>query len=311
MRVSFTRASSVVAVVCVASVGRADDLAAARKLFAEGLELEKQGDWPRALEKFRAVAAVRANHIVHFHIALCLENTGKLVDALAEFSHAKVSAEQHGGTDAELTITNSKKHIDALRARIPAVSIKRPVVPGALVTIDGSAALFDVATPLDPGVHAIEVRAEGYESFAHKVTLTDGVREPVAIEPELKARKSNLPPPRLRPVAPEAPPPSRDRTFVYVAAGVSAASLAAAGVFYGLRAAALSELDGACDGARDNCDPGKRALDDRGRTYTVGGNIALAVGAVALGAAVTLLVLEPKRAAVVASAGSVGLRVTF
>ena len=298
-------------VLTIATPALANDLAGARKLFEEGIKREESNDWAGALEKFRAVAAIRSNHIVRFHIALCLEKTGKLVDALSEFSMAKVLAEKEGGTDAELTIANSTKHLTALRARIPAVVVKRPAANAAALTIDGAAALFDTAVPLDPGEHVIAIRAEAHRPFEKKVTLVEGEREPIAVDAHLEKVPVADAPKVTTPKPPVVDDTARDHTFAYVVGGIGFASLATAGVFYGLRSSALSELDGACDGARDNCDPTKRTLEDRGKTYTMAGNVLLGVGAVALGTAITILVLEPKRAAVVTSGASLGLRVTF
>lgn len=280
------------------------DLAAARKLFDEGIKREEAGDWPTALAKFREVAAIRLNHIVRFHIALCLEKTGKLVDALSEFSLAKVQAEKEGGTDAELTIANATKHIDVLRARVPSVRVERPTVV-AVVTIDGAPALFDSATLLDPGAHVIEVRAETYKPFMKRVLLVDGVRESMVIAPVLEPIAIAKPPP---PVVVDAPP---NRTATYVLSGIGIASVAAAGVFYGLRAATLSELDGTCVDRAD-CDPSKRALDDRGRRYTLAGNVLLGVGVACVATAVVLIVLEPRRKTTVAvGAGTITLSAVF
>lgn len=294
-------------IVTIATPSFATDLAAARKLFEEGIKREEASDWSGALEKFREVAKIRTNHIVHFHVALCLEKTGKLVDALSEFSLAKSGAESEGGTDAELTITKATKHIDALRARVPALLVKRPAMTSSL-TIDGVAALFEAVTPFDPGEHVIEVRAEEHRTFAVRVTLVEGVREPVVVVPMLP-RIERIRPPTVRWNEP-AVAPQPNRTAVYVTAGLSLVSLGAAGVFYGLRASTLAELDGSCDAS--GCDPSKRSLDDRGRTYTIAGNVLLGVGVASAATAVVLLVLEPRnRTTVAVGAGTIHISTTF
>ncbi len=301
---SFIRRGAVVAISVLATPAFADDLATARKLFEQGIKQEEAGDWSSALTTFEKVATIKSNHIVRFHVALCLEKNGRLVDALNEFSRAKVQAEKEGGTDAELTITNARKHIDAIRGRVPTVRVSRPSAAGATLTIDGAAALFDADLPLDPGDHAIEVRAPERKVFTAKVSLVEGKR--AAIEPTLEA----LPAPK--PVATVVEDRPRDRTWSYVLGGVGAASLIASGIFYGLRASTLSELDGACDVNREQCDPGKRSLDERGRSYTIAGNVLLGVGVVAASTAIALVVFEPSRTSSVAIApSSVTLRVAF
>jgi hypothetical protein len=256
----------------------------ARKLFQAGLEKEEKGDWTGALALFRRVAEVKANHIVHFHVALCLEKTGRLVEAMAEFAVAKTMAEREGGTDADLTMANAKKHVDALRARTPSVLV---VVEGASVFVDGTKienALVSSPIPLDPGEHRVEVRADGKKPFETKVNLVDGVTAPVKVEPVLEPLPEKKPQP-IAPIVTEAPP---DRTGAWIATGGAVAALAGAGVFFALRGSTLSELDGACDGNRAQCDPGKRDLESRGKTYTIVGDVLLGVGALAAGTAIVL-----------------------
>jgi hypothetical protein len=287
------------------SVALADPTSAqlneARKQFQAGLEREEKGDWAGALSLFRKVAEVKANRIVHFHIALCLEKTGKLIDAMAEFAVAKTMAEREGGTDADLTMANAKKHMDALRARTPSVLV---AVKGASVFVDGAKienSLVSSPIPLDPGEHAIEVRADGRKPFATKVTLVDGVTTPVRVEPVLEPlpEKKVAPPPK--PIVVDAPP---DRTGAWIATGGAVVALAGAGVFFALRGSTLSELDGACDGNRAACDPSKRDLESRGKTYTITADVLLGVSAIAAGTAIVLFTTGDKRKVSAATTGT-------
>lgn len=298
-------------VVVCASPALADDVAKARKLFTQGLELEEAGKWGEALTTFKEVAAIRTNHIVRFHIALCLEKTGKLVEAIEQFALAKAQAEKEGGTDAELTVANSKKHLDVLRMHVPALKVQKPAAPGARLTIDGEPQSFDAVVPMNPGPHAIVVEAPDHARFERSVTLVDGNVVPVDVAPKLEPIEAPTKTKEPTKVV-DTPPP--DRTWSYVLGGVGVASLAAAGVFYGLRASTLHDLEASCDANGANCDPSKRDLDDRGRTYTVAGNVLLGVGAVAVGAAVTLFVLTPtpkSQVALVGAPTAMSLRIRF
>src|ERR1700730_6730668 len=95
-----------------------EELAAARQLFNEGKELEKQKSYEGALEKFKKVAAVKTTPQVRFHIALCEENLGHLVSAMKGFDLAAEDAKQAGAAAVEVA-TNAPARADALRARIP------------------------------------------------------------------------------------------------------------------------------------------------------------------------------------------------
>lgn len=300
------------AIVLVATPAFGEDVAKARKLFAKGLEQEEAGQWSEALETFREVAAIKTNHIVRFHIALCLEKTGKLVQAIEQFALAKAQAEKEGGTDAELTVANAKKHLDVLRIRVPSLRVSKPSAPGARLFVDGEAASFDAAIPLDPGAHAIVVDAPEHAKLERSVTLVDGAVVPLVVDPKLvPLPKSEQP--KANPIATtDVPPP--DRTWTWVLGGVGVASLAGAGVFYGLRASALHEVESTCDSNGTNCDPSKRSLDDRGRTYTMVGNVFLGVGIASVGAAITIYALSPARGPTVAlipSPTAMLMRLTF
>src|SRR5262249_47147754 len=61
------------------------DLEKAKKAFFEGIAFEEQKKWDEALKRFEAVAKVRMTPQVRFHIALCKENLGMLVEALHDF----------------------------------------------------------------------------------------------------------------------------------------------------------------------------------------------------------------------------------
>ena len=77
------------------------ELVEARKLFEKGIVQEEAGDWAGALESFRKVALVRANHVVRFHVGLCLEMTGRLVTARDEFVVARSLGEKEATADAK------------------------------------------------------------------------------------------------------------------------------------------------------------------------------------------------------------------
>jgi hypothetical protein len=310
------RFASVIVLLLVAGVARAEptaaELATARKTFEEGIALEAAGDWAGALAAFRRVAAVKTNHIVRFHVALGLEKTGRLVEALGEFALARVQAEREGGTDADLTIANAKKHVDAIRARLPSVRIEQPAIDGVALTIDDRPVetnLLGAAIPLDPGAHVIVVRAPGHRAFTARVELVEGRTEPVVIGPALEPIATARP---RREVPERSDAPSR--TWTWISGGVGAASLIGAGVAYGVRQSALSDLTEVCEGDRTACDPARRDLDDRGRRATAVGNVLLGVAAIATTTAIVLLLVEPSkdvRGGVVVSGNGVAFHARF
>jgi hypothetical protein len=270
----------------------AAEIAAALELFQEGLRLEEKRDWSGALDRFRRVAAVKTTPQVRFHIALCLENLGKLVDALVEFQRAQRDAVETGATNVS---TNAPKHISDLRERIPRVIVALPSgVSDPSVSIDGTtvaAALVGTAVPLDPGPHTLVVEAKGRRSFTKSFELTERA-PPLTIDVELpEETDAGGPSPGPDPdrKGPKDEKPTRS-ALPFVVGGIGLAALAGGGVMYALRGSTITELEEACGPTRDRCPDDKRALADRGQTYTTVGNVLLGVGVVAVGAAVVLYV---------------------
>ena len=273
----------------------AAELTAARDLFAQGVKLEESHDWAAALERFRAVAAVKKTPAVYFHLGLCLENTGKLVEALDDFQRATDGAAVDPTPDGSLIASKAKKHVVELEARVPRLILRAdPPLPGLRVTIDGLDVEASVAAngiPLDPGKHVVAAKAEGHLPYETKIELFERAppREMIvalAVDPD--ARK---PPPLV--VAPTIAPEKARGPWPWIFGATAVASFATAGVMYGLRASAISDLEGACSTGHTDCPPSKRSVYDRGKTYTTVGNVFLGVGAVAFTTSVLLFVLTP------------------
>src|SRR4051812_18349909 len=68
----------------------AAELEAARGLFKQGGELEKNKEYGAAYEKFRKVAEIKSTAIVRYHEGFCAEKIGKWVEALDAFSRAQI-----------------------------------------------------------------------------------------------------------------------------------------------------------------------------------------------------------------------------
>jgi hypothetical protein len=91
------------------------------------------------------------------------------------------------------------------------------------------------------------------------------------------------------------PPPSgayRPPTYAYVIGGVGLASLAASGVFFGLRAGKISKLDQGCPNRV--CPRGYESDIKAGQLYTTLAGVTLAFGAVAVASSVVLIVAGSK-----------------
>jgi tetratricopeptide (TPR) repeat protein len=259
----------------------------ARAQFQQGTELEQAGNWTAALQAFREVGQVRMTPQVRFHIAVCEENLGRLVAALGGYELAladadKVNADFRGEVEA---------NIAKLRARIPKLVIERGSgARSAAIELDGVAvgeSSVGVAVPLDPGPHAVTAKAPNRKPFEANVTLEERQTARLVVELE------ELPPELLLSRSPGAEkPPSKVVPFVI--GGVGVASLVGAGVLFGLRQGALSDLEKACP-SRTDCPADKQSRYDDLRFYHYGSQVALGVGVVALGTASALLFFQSRR----------------
>lgn len=275
----------------------AAEIAAARELFEDGLKLEEKSDWAGALEKFRKVAAVKTTPQVRFHVALCLENLGKLVDALVEFQRAQSDASAE--SSAQVVATNSGKHVADLKERIPRVIVKLPAgVDSATVTIDGAnvaSSLVGTAIPLDPGKHTIAVTAPKRAPFSRDVDLVERGK-PLTVDVTLPEAKDDA----VTVKTVDAPKPETPETtsggpgaLPWIFGGIGVAALAGSGVFYALRQSTISDLESVCGPDRTQCPDDKRDVADKGKTYTTVGNVLLGVGIVGVATSIVFFVVSP------------------
>ncbi|MDC0681297.1 hypothetical protein [Sorangium atrum] len=308
-------ASALGAALSAASPARAqskEELAEARALFQEGVALSAANHCAAALVKFQAVAGVRRTPQVLFNIAECEARLGKLVSALGNYRIAAAAAD--GDPRANDVSANVGARIEDLEARIPRLAIHRGA--GALtatILLDGAAlgaSEMSADIPVDPGPHVISARVGDREAARETVTLEErdaktveiAIADPPAALPPASASPGGAPaevPPRATLEGLPATRPSKAPGLAVLGAGI--ASGAVGGVFLGLRAGTLSDLDALCGGDR-SCPPSARPVADRGRLYTGVAEAAIGLGVVGVAAGITLLVMSGSAAAPDASA---------
>jgi len=262
------------------------ELATARELFQQGLDAEDKNDWEHALELFRKVGAVKMTAQVRFHIGLCLENLGKLVDAYDEFMRARGEVEGNPKPDAAMLRAESDKHLADLKARIPRVILEVPSDDSISVTIDGkpiNPALFNTPIPLDPGTHAIVAKG-AHGSFREKLMVAErGGTRTITVTLE---------------EAPSQPSPERPTTssswrapplVSFIAAGAGVALIGTSVALFSMSRSTYADVRDECAG-RSPCPADLRERYEDGRTYNTWGNVLLVSGAVAVSAGVVLWV---------------------
>jgi hypothetical protein len=276
----------------------------AKKAFEDGVALEKKGNYEGALAKFNESRQIKETLGNRFHTAFCLEMTGQLAAALAEYEALDVAA--HEQKKAEV-IEQTRVRLEALRPRVPQITVKlQPIPKDAEVLVDGKVVkpplLVGTAFRIDPGDHTVTAHAPEHEKFTKKVSIAEGASLSVDVVLE-KSSAANVkgPLPAEKgtnftepPHEPPRPAPKTAAIVSTVVAGV----LGAGGVVSFVLAGSAQE------DAKAEC-PSKRSCTDEQDKVRLLDTLALTgfVGAGVVGVlAVVLWVSKPPQGASGASA---------
>jgi hypothetical protein len=302
----------------------AAELASARDMFSEARRAEDAGRWAEALVKLKAVANVKLTPQVRFHLGLCEEHTGQLVEALNSFELARAEAIEQG---VGAVMDEARDHAASVRSRVPKLLIVLPNGADAKVEVDGqaiSSGLLARPLPFDPGRHTISASAPG-QAFSREVTISERDEKRIDVVftsvPVASAPKTPAAPPTAASAsppssAPAATTPSGDTgtaargssALGWVAVGAGGAVLAGAAITAVLRQDSIKKIDDVCPSHTDCPRSLQGSLEDsqsKARTY---GALAVALGAGGGALVVTGLVLALTAAP--SAAPSTGLAVS-
>jgi len=297
-------ATLVLACLSVPRVARASD-PIAEALYQEGRHAADAHDWALACRKYRESHDREPAPGTLLNLADCEDNRGNLVDALAHFEAA--SRLFRAGDER---IAYARQRGAATERRLPRLTLRlHPASPtGTVIERDGVAVDVGMPTParVDPGEHAIVVRAPGRTETRTTIVLSEGEARELELAPGVPIPTAQAPsgaahPSERRP-APEAPasaddsasrPWARQASFVGFSVGAVGVGLGIAGglVTLGAKGAANSDCPAiGCNGA------GVSAAS-RGRTWSALSTAGFVAGGVGLAAGVGLLFVGPSRAA--------------
>lgn len=275
----------------------------AEVLFREGREAVDRGDYITGCTKFAASLRLAQRASPLLNLANCEEHQGRFVSALAHWTEG-IALLPKG--DARIEI--SRQRADALGRRIPRLTIvlAPSPPPGTKVTLDGaqvSPAALGVPQPIDLGDHTIVAGAPGFTDGTSTLTLAESERREVTVTPGIASVPVPVvaPPVVNKPPPPEAPPSSGLRSAGFVLVGVGVASLAVGAVTGVLTIGKKNAVEKACaDTASGFCGGNSTAviaLERSGKQLSTISTVSFLVGAVAVGAGVTLVILgAPRRA---------------
>lgn len=260
----------------------------ARELFLEGQNAYELGRYEDAVEAWEAAYAAEARPALKWNLAQAYERLGRIDDAIASLEVYLADA----GDDAALA-ERAQHRLEALQSRRDRTRLTIVGGPaGGEVRVDGvSVGTLPIPEPVrvEPGDHAVEVIAEGFDPFRSNVSVTAGAT--VTIEVEMG--------PGAVPGETEGAAPRRfgASPVGWAVGGAGAAMLIAGGVTGILAMRAESDLldrcpDRRCPGDQDLNDV--RADADRGRALALSTDILLGAGVATLATGVVLLFVLPR-----------------
>lgn len=280
------------AIVRTASAQTPEELGAARQLFKEAYKDEESKRYATALEKYKRVQQVKDTVPIRYRIGSAYEGLGRPVQAIAAYQSA-IDMGQASGSDAEVAevVQGARERVAALEAKVAHINValSPSAPPDTEVRIDDEPVpreqMNDVR--VNPGVHAVTATAPGRRPFRAQISLPEGGRAemPVVLE-------SAKEPPR--------PPEhgSSMKTAGIITAVAGGVLLAGGAVSLILRNRDIDELKRSCTGDGNLACPANRqdelqSAHDRALALGPLGVTLGAVGAVALGVGIVLVVTAP------------------
>jgi hypothetical protein len=273
-----------------------EELAAARRLFAEALRDEEDRRFDVALDGFRRVRDVRDTAPVEYRIGTCLEGLGRLTEALSAYAAAMRLGD--GDTAQTDLVAGSRERVDVLSKRVAHLSLtpSSHAPSDAEMRVDGTRrAAGDIV--LDPGSHRVEATASGAARFQSDITLPEGGRLSLTVPLD--------PPPATAPARADmrtrietGAPTSSMSTWGWIGIGAGSALVAGSVASFVLREGDIRTANRLCPGGGCAGSINGEALSatDRARVEGPLGVTLGVAGLVAAGLGAYLVVRTPGRA---------------
>src|SRR6478609_10866359 len=180
-------------VAMLSSVGHADEaaenIAAARTLGIQGVQLADAGKCPEAIEKLTRAEALHHAPTILGRLGECQVNVGEVVTGtenlnmvVREVLPASAPKVFHDAQErAQKVLDKAMPKIAHLVIRVNPADVKASVaVAGKSVP----SALLGAERPTDPGTHQVTATAEGYKPVSAVVTLAEGGHQEVTLQLE-------------------------------------------------------------------------------------------------------------------------------
>jgi hypothetical protein len=280
-----------VAATLAATPARAQsDAVAAQSMFNEARALLEQGRTEEACALFEKSAVLEPNVGTLLNLGGCHEQRGQLATAWGVYNRALRLAIKR----SDPRIANARDEAARIEPRLARVTIALAPglasTPGLTVTRNGvpvSAAVFDVAAPVDSGEQVIVVRAPRHHAWTDKRVIADGTSVVVRV-------------PVLEADAVDAPRPS-SQAKVGLGVGIGGVAAIATGLVLGAVAIgkwssvtdACPAVDGVALCPSESVQAQRRDDVDSAQTFATVSTIVTSVGLVALATGIVLRLTSP------------------
>lgn len=302
----------------------AEDIAAARSLGIQGIELADAGNCAEAIDKLERAEALYHAPTILGRLGECQVQVGQIVKGTENLN--RVVREQLAPTAPAAFKTaqeRAKKVLDSALPRIAYLTVKiEPKTVAANVTVDRAAvptALIGAERPTDPGTHEVVASATGYSESRQSVTLAEGAHQEVTLtlvqdataqSTPLNTNTTTMPAEGAGSISltPAAPPPAapatRDNSLAIFALGIGGAGLVAGTITGVLAVTKKNDLD--CPGKE--CPPSQHDKLDSANTMAMISNVGFGVGIVGVAVGTVLLVAGGKKTEAPPPAAATGFR---
>jgi hypothetical protein len=285
--------------------------AEAQVLFDEGLSLMRAGKYAAACPKLQQSQKLDPGMGTQYRLAECYEAVGWIGSAFKLYTQVAAQAKTAKRSDRE---AQAQKHADALKARLPTVTVTVSTtlgsLPGLEITIDGEPVErldWNRRMPIDPGAHTIIVKAPGKKPWQQAIRAMEGAMAEVSV-PVLEEDVGGAGPAPVSPPVGEpevaipkerAPDEGARRRSGQRIAGVVTGALGLSGIvvgsIFGFQAKSTwHDALANCEGENPSrCSPAGITLGNDARSSATISTVGFAIGGAAVAAGAILFLTAP------------------
>lgn len=249
------------------------DIATARELFREGLELSKEEKWEEARVKLGQSLALKQAALTFYTLAVADKNTSHLVAAL---EHFRGFLAQPVTDKTEGFVEPARQAVAELEKRVAGatITVKPQGSPNLSVRLDGEdlpLSALGRRRLLDPGEHVVTAKADGFAPRTQRLVVAEGENREVVLALQ-RGPQDGVPEPGAEPEFPLVP-------VILIGSGA-----VVAGVGLALGIVGVGEAKDA------PTQDGKEA--DAALKKTIAGDVLMGVGGATAGVGLVLLILH-------------------